>query len=175
MLTPLIDMLNHQGERLLRAAPDEPTTVSLHNAAWQLVPPHESALGEWEMRVIAEKGIEAGTEIFISYGPHTNDSFLLFYGFLPVGSPHDSVVLFNSVDDAVVWLCAAVTAEGRPEDALVEAAMRAAKAAVEGVEGEIREKMREAAAKEEAINLSELVSGSSTMLALFAWLVCMYI
>lgn len=35
----------------------------------------------------------------ISYGDWPNDVFLLFFGFLPEGNQHDSVVLFDTVQD----------------------------------------------------------------------------
>ncbi|DBB02689.1 TPA: hypothetical protein ACH3X3_011645 [Trebouxia sp. C0006] len=44
-------------------------------------------------------GIRNGEEVTISYGDWPNDVFLLFFGFLPEGNQHDSVVLFDTVQD----------------------------------------------------------------------------
>jgi len=39
--------------------------------------------------------------VTISYGDWPNDVFLLFFGFLPEGNQHDSVVLFDALQDLV--------------------------------------------------------------------------
>jgi hypothetical protein len=40
----------------------------------------------------------------MSYGERENDDFLVHYGFVPDGNPHDSVVLFaEGVEEGVEW------------------------------------------------------------------------
>lgn len=43
----------------------------------------------------------SGEEVTISYGDWPNDVFLLFFGFLPEGNQHDSVVLFHGLQDLI--------------------------------------------------------------------------
>ncbi|DBA83723.1 TPA: hypothetical protein ACH3X1_006258 [Trebouxia sp. C0004] len=44
-------------------------------------------------------GVRNGEEVTISYGDWPNDVFLLFFGFLPEGNQHASVVLFDTLQD----------------------------------------------------------------------------
>jgi hypothetical protein len=34
-----------------------------------------------------------GAQVFIKYGQHTNDTLLLYYGFVEPGIPHDNYVI----------------------------------------------------------------------------------
>lgn len=42
-------------------------------------------------------------QVLISYGERSNDDFFLHYGFVPPHNPHDEVVLFDNLEDAVSW------------------------------------------------------------------------
>jgi hypothetical protein len=47
--------------------------------------------------------IEECSARFCTAGERDNDDFLLHYGFVPPGNPHDSVLLFPSLGAALEW------------------------------------------------------------------------
>jgi len=103
MLVPLIDMINHAGD-WGGAINRGKEYVAQDIAAWELLPPDQSSCGAWEMVVKAIRPVEEGDEITMSYGERENDDFLVHYGFVPDGNPHDSVVLFaEGVEEGVEW------------------------------------------------------------------------
>ncbi|KAA6419268.1 MAG: hypothetical protein FRX49_10792 [Trebouxia sp. A1-2] len=55
-----------------------------------------------------------GEEVTISYGDWPNDVFLLFFGFLPEGNQHDSVVLFDTLQDLAQCYDLLVQQQGQP-------------------------------------------------------------
>ena len=73
----------------------------------------------------------------ISYGPWPSDVFLLFFGWVPPGNPHEAVVLFDGLADlAAFYLDQLAGAPGSSEaergDERSSAAAEAALAALEG-------------------------------------------
>ncbi|DBA72040.1 TPA: hypothetical protein ACH3X2_010775 [Trebouxia sp. C0005] len=59
-------------------------------------------------------GVRNGEEVTISYGDWPNDVFLLFFGFLPEGNQHDSVVLFDTLQDLAQCYDLLVQQQGQP-------------------------------------------------------------
>ena len=55
------------------------------------------------MRLSAIRGIAEGEELLLSYGERSNDHFFLYYGFVPAKNPHDEVVLFGNLEEALEW------------------------------------------------------------------------
>ncbi|CAD7696604.1 unnamed protein product [Ostreobium quekettii] len=100
MLLPLADMLNHAGDRVpgLFRCPYE----RMDNVEWKFQPSqlHPS---DWELVVSAIRNIDKGEEVLLSYGERSNDDFFLHYGFVPPHNPHDEVVLFGDLEEAVSW------------------------------------------------------------------------
>ncbi|KAL6785315.1 hypothetical protein ACKKBG_A03330 [Auxenochlorella protothecoides x Auxenochlorella symbiontica] len=103
MLVPLVDMINHAGDETPESWSPGAEPVSRDNARWDMVP---QLGGRWTVAVSATQDIAAGSELLLSYGERNNDDFLLHYGFVPPMNPHDDVVLFEDVTEALQW-CAA--------------------------------------------------------------------
>ena len=59
--------------------------------------------GRWVMRLSAIRDIAEGEELLLSYGERSNDHFFLYYGFVPPKNPHDEVVLFGDLEEALEW------------------------------------------------------------------------
>ena len=55
------------------------------------------------MEVCAVRGIRAGEEVFVSYGPRDNDGFLLFGGWSLHDNQQDSVEAFTDLAAAAAW------------------------------------------------------------------------
>ena len=55
------------------------------------------------MQLSAIRGIAEGEELLLSYGERSNDHFFLYYGFVPPKNPHDEVVLFGDLEEALEW------------------------------------------------------------------------
>lgn len=81
------------------------TCVHTSECSWSLAAPKKKQ-GKWYINIIACSDIAAGEELFLSYrSGESNDAFCLHYGFLPRLNPHDSVVLFGDLSEALAWHC----------------------------------------------------------------------
>lgn len=100
MMVPLLDMLNHGGDE--KAGTHLPH-VATDSVRWDLVPPDQAASAQWEVHLSATRDIEEGEEVLLSYGERHNDDFLVHYGFVPAGNPHDDVLLFPHLEAALEW------------------------------------------------------------------------
>jgi hypothetical protein len=49
------------------------------------------------------RDIVEGEPLQLSYGERSNDDFFVHYGFVPRGNPHDDVVLFSDLEQALEW------------------------------------------------------------------------
>ncbi|KAI8470957.1 MAG: hypothetical protein J3K34DRAFT_508523 [Monoraphidium minutum] len=121
MMVPLIDMLNHAGDRTAGLLTDE--VFACDNVRWDVLSPDNpaNATGEWEMAVSAKRHISEGEPLLLSYFEGANDEFLLHYGFVPPCNPHDEVELAPSLQAALeeLWRheAPAAAAEGGAEAA----------------------------------------------------------
>ncbi|WPT17803.1 Actin-histidine N-methyltransferase [Picochlorum sp. SENEW3] len=120
LLMPLVDMLNHSGDVDVSMSADRPMAASdiiaTDAVRWDCV---AKIGGEFEMIVSATRDIIQGEEITLSYGERSNDDFFLYYGFVPVRNPHDSVQLFANLDEGISWALGNLSAlipEGDAED-----------------------------------------------------------
>lgn len=100
MLVPLIDMLNHGGDRT-QGPPGQQGIVATDNVRWDVVRKFNN---ESVMVLSATRDIAQGEELLLSYGERNNDDFFLHYGFIPPRNPHDDVTLFANVEHATAWL-----------------------------------------------------------------------
>ncbi|KIY95247.1 hypothetical protein MNEG_12716 [Monoraphidium neglectum] len=80
MMVPLIDMLNHAGDRTAGLLTDE--SFACDNVRWDVVAPGSpsNATGGWEMAVSAKRDVAEGEPLLLSYFEGSNDEFLLHYG-----------------------------------------------------------------------------------------------
>jgi len=90
MLIPAADLLNDGGE-------------SAVNCRWELC--------DDTIAVSSTRPLCAGAEALISYGHQRSESFWIFYGFVGCDSPHDDVVLFESLGHLRAWHAARKGAE----------------------------------------------------------------
>ena len=154
MLVPLVDMLNHAGDRTAGLLSGE--AFATDNVRWDVRGPASAAnaTGGWEMAVSATRDVDEGEPLLLSYFEGSNDEFLLHYGFVPPCNPHDEVELAPGLAAALeaLWAAdaaAAVKAGGEGGGgggglAALEAAYAAALAA--GREA-LRQEVEEAAAR----------------------------
>jgi hypothetical protein len=109
MLVPLVDMLNHSGDRDLSTTSNassnskgggsqEPVPTATDNVRWDVV---SKIGGEFFMVLTATRDIQQGEELLLSYGERNNDDFFLHYGFIPARNPHDDVILFTSIEEGI--------------------------------------------------------------------------
>lgn len=103
MLMPLVDMLNHSGDvdiNMSNSKAREVNVIATDACRWDCVP---KIGGGSILCVSAVRDVVRGEEITLSYGERSNDDFFVHYGFVPPRNPHDSVSLFNSPVDAILW------------------------------------------------------------------------
>ena len=101
MLVPFVDMLNHGGDIATSCLGDpDPTTFPMDNVRWDIV---TKLGGEPLMVLTATRDIDPGEELLLSYGERSNDEWVLHYGFVPPRNPHDDVVIFDTIEDAIDW------------------------------------------------------------------------
>lgn len=70
---------------------------------WNLVSPDTSDENSWEIVLTANKAVEANDEVLLSYGERSNDEFFGAYGFVPPRNPHEEMVLFGDIIEALEW------------------------------------------------------------------------
>lgn len=101
LLVPYVDIMNH-GDLRTNELFAEHSKANVTYGWWR---PQENKNGpeDWRMVVKARKTILEGEELFVSYGDHSNEFFLLFYGFVPFCNPRDEFVLFQNLDDVLQW------------------------------------------------------------------------
>lgn len=102
IMVPVADLLNHAGD-VAYPLFNGPELASLDHLSWRLVSPQISDKGAWEMQFRANRPVQEGEELFISYGKRSSDDFVLQYGFLPLANPWDDVILFHDLDEALGW------------------------------------------------------------------------
>jgi len=117
---PLADLLNHGGDEHGESGPSWPPVLDRGNMRWEVVD------GGSRLAVTACAPLEPGVEAMFSYREQSNDTFLLYYGFVPANNPHDDVVLYQSLDELLAWRAAT-----QPPTLADADAARAAVAAVE--------------------------------------------
>jgi len=64
---------------------------------------YEGGLHHDRLELIASANVKRGQPLVADYGAHNNEHFFLFYGFVQEGNAHDSVTIFESLEEAVVW------------------------------------------------------------------------
>mmetsp|Transcript_10299 Transcript_10299/g.29398 ORF Transcript_10299/g.29398 Transcript_10299/m.29398 type:complete len:493 (+) Transcript_10299:214-1692(+) len=101
---PGIDMANHSftpnaGVRVQHSS----EMCQGRSAAEDVCEPPEPEPSRFEL-VAGDHSIGLSEEVTISYGGWPNDLFYLLFGFVPAENPHDSVVLFRTVADAVQFV-----------------------------------------------------------------------
>ncbi|MEW5308892.1 MAG: hypothetical protein WDW38_000813 [Sanguina aurantia] len=102
MLVPLVDMLNHGGDEAQQHLSG--AVVATDNVRWDLRGPGVSGEGGgWRMEVSATRDVREGAELLLSYGERPNDDFFIHYGFVPRANPHDEVVVFEDLEEALDW------------------------------------------------------------------------
>ena len=101
MLLPFIDIMNHGDFDTSDLFSDHP----LANVTYGWLPSQEedNRPENWKMVFQAKRTILEGEELFVSYGDHSNEFFLLYYGFVPLYNPRDEFVLFRNLDDILSW------------------------------------------------------------------------
>lgn len=100
---PLVDMLNHSGDvdiHMSDCRQPNLNAIATDACRWDCVP---KIGGELILCVSAVRDIVQGEEITLSYGERSNDDFFIHYGFVPPRNPHDTVFLFKSLNDALIW------------------------------------------------------------------------
>ncbi|EIE20058.1 hypothetical protein COCSUDRAFT_57780 [Coccomyxa subellipsoidea C-169] len=100
---PGVDMANHSFEpsaavRLVHS----PEAVQGRDAVEEVCVPPPPEPSRFEL-FAGEDGIRAGDEVTISYGPWPNDVFYLFFGFVPRDNPFDVAVLFQDLQQMIVF------------------------------------------------------------------------
>ena len=65
--------------------------------------PDTSDENTWEIVLTANKAVEANDEVLLSYGERSNDEFFGAYGFVPPRNPHEEMVLFGDIIEALEW------------------------------------------------------------------------
>ena len=70
---------------------------------WNLVSPDTSDKNTWEIVLTANKAVEANDEVLLSYGERSNDDFFGAYGFVPPRNPHEEMVVFSDIMEALEW------------------------------------------------------------------------
>ena len=98
VMVPLCDMANHGGDRALGQSTKGRMLMEVvddGNLRWDI---HDGCL-----LMSAVRDVTPGEEALFSYREQSNDHFLLFYGFIPPGNPHDDLVLFDDVDHLLAW------------------------------------------------------------------------
>ncbi|KAG1666921.1 hypothetical protein FOA52_005981 [Chlamydomonas sp. UWO 241] len=134
MLVPLVDMFNHGGDETESGMLNDPSHIPSDNVRWDVVQSGD----DWEMVVTATTDVEPGYQLLLCYGARSNDDFFLHYGFVPEANPHESVVLFNDLEEALDWHHATFAAE-MPEEDAVKRYTRALGAAMPQQEGALAE------------------------------------
>ena len=101
ILIPFVDLMNHGDLHTNELFVDHP----LANVTYGWLPAKKKATNpkEWSMVIEAKTTILEGEELFVSYGDHSNEYFLLYYGFVPLYNPRDEFVLFGNLDDILEW------------------------------------------------------------------------
>jgi len=100
VLIPFVDMMNHgdlDTNELFLEHPLANVTYGWYQSGDGTGP--ES----WTMVIKARNTILEGEELFVSYGDHSNEYFLLYYGFVPLYNPRDEFVLFQNLDEILSW------------------------------------------------------------------------
>lgn len=85
LMVPVFDQVN------------ESNSLDGHNVDWSV------DSDEGMMLLYAKRDVEPGEEALTSYGGKSNDTCLLYYGFVSPDNPADSVPLFESTDNARQW------------------------------------------------------------------------
>lgn len=100
ILVPFIDIMNHGDLYTNSLFSDHPRANVTYG--WQQ---HDQLPGpeKWKMVIQAQETILEGEELFVSYGDHSNEFFLLYYGFVPLYNPRDAYTLFNNLDEILSW------------------------------------------------------------------------
>ncbi len=70
---------------------------------WNLVSTDASNQDTWEIVLTANKAVSANDEVLLSYGERSNDEFFGAYGFVPPRNPHEEMVLFSDIVEALEW------------------------------------------------------------------------
>ena len=65
--------------------------------------PDSSNQDTWEIVLTANKAVSANDEVLLSYGERNNDEFFGAYGFVPPRNPHEEMILFGDVVEALEW------------------------------------------------------------------------
>ncbi|KAK9835876.1 hypothetical protein WJX74_009976 [Apatococcus lobatus] len=100
-LMPILDMLNHGGDQTPLLLSDPP--MAQDDVRWNLVSPDANDESTWEIVLTANKAVEANDEVLLSYGERSNDEFFGAYGFVPPRNPHEEMVLFGDIIEALEW------------------------------------------------------------------------
>ena len=115
LLMPLVDMLNHSGDvdtNMSDAMVTDLNIIATDACRWDVVP---KIGGELIFCVSAVRDIIQGEEITLSYGERSNDDFFIHYGFVPPRNPHDTVCLFDSLEESVTWCLERLSAETKED------------------------------------------------------------
>lgn len=109
MLVPFIDIMNHGDLNTNELFPEHPLANVTYG--WLRSGDDANKPENWKMVIKARQTILEGEELFVSYGDHSNEFFLLYYGFVPLYNPRDEFVLFHNLDEILSWFF-----EHRPQE-----------------------------------------------------------